>query len=242
MLLHALRQAEPADRQRALQILAQRRPSRRRASCGSARCWTSWSHATSSSPAGRAEILAQLRAPTRTGQDPRRRPLALPRCCGGPARWTTPERWPAGRPTRRRPCWPHWTGCRPAGTATYSTGSSTTCTSAPDERPERRDAARPAGRAGPDPCPRRRARWSAAPRSCCPSRGDRGRTAHGRAYELLAGARRAVIGNPAAAREPARPAGRARAAATPRPRRARSCATRWSDPRRSTTCAASGRR
>ena len=48
------------------------------------------------------------------------------------------------------------------------------------------------------------------------------------AYELLAGARRAVIGYPAAA--------------TPRPPPGRSCATRWSGRRRSTTCAASGRR
>ena len=221
--------AEPDDRDRALQILAKRRPSRRY-------------RASARRGAGRAGRRGTSLAPTGAGGDPdgaarprhgyreepRRHPLALRllRAVGS----LDHARAVAGRAGRRggggagRPR----LAARQPAPATCSAGSSTTSTSAPDERPERRGAARPAGRAGPDPGRRPRPRSSAAPRGCFPSRLPSPQDERGRVYELLA--RRP----PSGARQPGRRyadctiCSSPRAAATPRPPPARSCATRWS--------------
>ena len=47
MLLHALRTAEPEDQDRAVQILAKRRPERRRRARPRPTCWIGWSTAAS---------------------------------------------------------------------------------------------------------------------------------------------------------------------------------------------------
>ena len=192
-------------------------------------------------PRGRRSWLALRGQRHGHREEPRRHPLALPRCCDSRGRSTMPGRWPASRPTRRRRRWPPSTGCPPASTGRCSAGSSTTCTSAPDERPERRGAARPAGRAGPDPgpCPRAAGaqRPAVAPRPAC-------RPAGRCTNRVRAARRRPASGD----RQPGRRSRTARSACRRGPPlcrdRRRGAAARRAGPRRrrSTTCAASGRR
>ena len=133
MLLHALRCAEPEDRDRAVQILAKRRPSadgelrldraagpahRPRASCPG--------------PGGPRSRLALQghRTSESKNLDDIRWLYGLMHRVGS----LDHAREVAGRHAGRRPpCWPLSTGCRPASTGTCWAASSTTCTGAPDE-------------------------------------------------------------------------------------------------------------
>ena len=131
-------------------------------------------------------------------------------------------------PTRRRPRAgrPRLAARQPAP-ATCSAALSTTCTGAPDDAPTP-SPARHAGRAGADPRarprPRRAERPAAAPGPAGRARRDRARPC----TSCSLGARRAVLGNPAAARGlHDLLVAEGRRYADDR-RTARSCATRWS--------------
>ena len=198
MLLHALRSAEPDDQGPRRADPRQAPPERRRRARARPTCWIGSRHAVNCPGPGGPRSSARLQG-QRTWEskslDDIRWLYGLMQRVG-----SLEHARDSRRPTcaaRRRPCSPIWTGCRPAGTGTCWPASSTTCTGGRDDRPEvlvgmlaelerireltldlvEREAPR-----------------------LLPPPPDESLGAERTMFDLLLGARRAVLGNPAAAR------------------------------------------
>ena len=151
MVLHTLRCAEPGDRDRAVQILARRRPSVD-SELGLAALLDQLVARGELSRAGQSEIAARLRDTTPRSRRTSTTSVGSTTCCTASVRRSTLGRSPAGMPARPRPCWRVLTGSRRANIGMCCAASSTTCMSVPDEpRGPDRHARRAGADQGTDP-------------------------------------------------------------------------------------------
>ena len=196
MLLHAMRNADARAIESGRADPGQTPTERRRRAQTGPTCWIGCSTAESCrGPDGTRSRLTS-RDNCVGAEDPRRHSLAL---WADAAPRVVRARKAGGRsthPDTRPPSWPTSTGYRPAGTGTCSPLSSNTYTGAHD------DPRRPAGharRAGTDPRSSPSTSSSGTPHGCSRPAG-RGARRRADGTRPTSGRRRAVLGNPAAAR------------------------------------------